>query len=546
MNPWQKLEIEPTSDVSAIRRAYARKLKTIDVDADPQAFIGLRDALTLALTEAKSPGAPNIGADDIELAPAPIGSSALMETAPAAPSARVFNKVGSAGVDDRVAALATMLFTDEAVAAIDPARLATAVNEVLQHPDMVRIDHSMRVEHQLAELLYRSLPRSDSIISMVVDRFGWRDRAGEWDLPWLFGELARYRDASDLFAEVRDPRHQLHRAYLDLVSSRRRLGISRSIHVHRVAQLLAAVRQIGPAAEAQLASHRVALWDERLSRKFVRGFSIERILTLGFVALLLLSAGVRLVTSMNTSPVTVPQVSTQSLPVTAAAPSPPLATTSTLGVRHFPTADIYLEPILRNATADLLGIDDLASRNPLLYGRLVARWQQARNRNEQNAALETDVRALLTDALRAGLRSGTFAVQSAYWRFMAEELTWLLEKDAVSCAALIDGKPMALVLPRSLVEARDKVRVLAISEVIPSTVPLPASGEQARLSIPDLLFEAAAQRARMSPTDLNAALNAPTAPPDQRCRGRIALIEAALALPEHEAAPFLRDISAGL
>lgn len=50
---WDTLGIEPTEDRRAIRVAYARRLKEIDVDADPQAFIALREALESAQWEAE-------------------------------------------------------------------------------------------------------------------------------------------------------------------------------------------------------------------------------------------------------------------------------------------------------------------------------------------------------------------------------------------------------------------------------------------------------------------------------------------------------------
>ena len=45
---WQALGIEPTSDQRAIRMAYSAKLKAMDPEADPQAFIALRDAFEAA------------------------------------------------------------------------------------------------------------------------------------------------------------------------------------------------------------------------------------------------------------------------------------------------------------------------------------------------------------------------------------------------------------------------------------------------------------------------------------------------------------------
>src|ERR1019366_3916618 len=51
-NPWTVLEIAPGAATDAIRRAYVAQLKAIDVDADPAAFIRLREAFDAALAGA--------------------------------------------------------------------------------------------------------------------------------------------------------------------------------------------------------------------------------------------------------------------------------------------------------------------------------------------------------------------------------------------------------------------------------------------------------------------------------------------------------------
>ena len=42
---WSILQLEPTDDTRAIKRAYADALRTIDVDQDPAAFTALRLSL---------------------------------------------------------------------------------------------------------------------------------------------------------------------------------------------------------------------------------------------------------------------------------------------------------------------------------------------------------------------------------------------------------------------------------------------------------------------------------------------------------------------
>lgn len=51
--PWSSLGIDPTSDERAIKRAYAGKLKEIDVEAEPAKFIALRGRLEDALRQAR-------------------------------------------------------------------------------------------------------------------------------------------------------------------------------------------------------------------------------------------------------------------------------------------------------------------------------------------------------------------------------------------------------------------------------------------------------------------------------------------------------------
>ena len=50
---WTTLGIEPTKDVSAIKRAYAEKSKTCHPEEDPEGFMKLRQAYQAALDYAE-------------------------------------------------------------------------------------------------------------------------------------------------------------------------------------------------------------------------------------------------------------------------------------------------------------------------------------------------------------------------------------------------------------------------------------------------------------------------------------------------------------
>jgi len=341
MNAWTTLGLARTGDVGEIRRAYARKLKATDVDADPDAFIALREALNRALDEAAWAAVPEEGEDE-ERADGH-GFAGTVESLP--PPAPLDDMAAAPDdiPDTPFSILDRLLFAGEDAPPPDPDALAAAVGAVLDHPDMDHVDRSAGIENWLAETLYYSIPRSDPVIPMVVDHFRWDAQAGQWDQHWLFEDLVRRREAFDLLDRLADPRHDWHKAYLDLTSDKPTLGWNTMAHANKVSSLLMLIRQDVPAAEAWLAPHRVALWDQKLGRSVTGGLKWAM---LGFW-LLFIVAKIFAAIGDDSPPPT--------------APRPPVT------IEHvFTVPDVDIDPLLADAYDQRLTLAGLGTSNPPL------------------------------------------------------------------------------------------------------------------------------------------------------------------------------------
>lgn len=520
MSPWRTLGLERTDDATAVRRAYAARLKKIDVDAEPDAFIALRAALDQALGqiamrrwEEQAEAAPVLADDEVLVDAAAAPLDWRPEPAPL-PDAE-----GELVHDDgaRFVALEQLLFAGDDAPPPDPEALALALQPILDHPRMAQVDHNASVEIWLAELLFDSVPRSDPVLSTIIDHFGWEAHAGRIDQPWVFDELVMRREAFRMLDRLADPRHLLHEAYLDLISDKESLGLRPFGRAGAVGDLLTTIRRDAPAAEAYLSPHRVALWDERLNRGVAGGLKLTMLIFWGLFILV--------------------KIFTASSPTSSSGP-PPVSVSGPPVLRSYENPDIYLTPLIRQASGERLDAAALAAGNPPLYRRLIARWEQARDRNEQTFMLDNDIATLLDQAATEGVRGGSYEVRAAYWRVRMDELRWRRSTGAEDCLrAPGTGTP-----PSDLLRRRDEARALALAAPPPDPRPPMGFNERRRFTIPGPVVERIASRTELGEAALSAALLG-GGEPAHRCAVRIALIEAALALPPREGAPLLRDLS---
>ena len=260
---WDTLGISHTGDVAAIRKAYSRRLKEIDVEGDPDAFVALHAAYRHALREA--------GPRDRPAEAPPPGDGPLIpdEAAPDPPAEDPAWPPAARDATPPPHLRLEALLYGEPGSAPDADALRATVTEILASPDMENVDHAGRAEMWLAETAYRAIPRSDPIAPMIVRHFNWERNEGRIDQPPALDVLiARARDqerGEDLLGLVEDPEHPMHEAYCSLMGWGPEVD-SQEIRAigGDVSRLLKVIRARAPAAESMLDRKRVALWDERL------------------------------------------------------------------------------------------------------------------------------------------------------------------------------------------------------------------------------------------------------------------------------------------
>ncbi|MFD1033301.1 hypothetical protein ACFQ15_01360 [Sphingomonas hankookensis] len=251
---WATLDLDPTTDRTAIRRAYAARLKAMDVDADPDAFEALRDARDAALARAADPVAQvavePMMADD--LPPPPVAPEPQPEPDPLAEA-----------MNAHFHALEALLFPghDAPPTADELAEIDHHGRALLADPRLEQLDFAAGAERWFAETLSASVPRSDPLLEPAAATFGWIDRRDDYALSAEAHAVVERIGATRFAALVSDPKHRFHRAWREV--TRTDTGRAEWLVTGRaVRNLLSAVRGRYPLAEEWLNPARVAKWDK--------------------------------------------------------------------------------------------------------------------------------------------------------------------------------------------------------------------------------------------------------------------------------------------
>jgi hypothetical protein len=316
------LGLKAGADTPAIRKAYAAKLKALDVDADPDAYARLRAARDIALRSAKAAAAqaeargdaPTAAIEDEAQQPDPepretpgswayaapllphdppaqgsailAGSLPPADAAPepqaelAAPDAPPGAREATGGPPVLASAaptdvtllqrpdreLARLLHREgDPAPAMDDAEEARALRCLrMMLADAAQADLSLhgQIEDWLADLLAGTWPRSAPLLEETAAAFGWESERGQLrerpSIAWLNTRLRGLRFQQ----KVELPDHPLHKAWVELQragwSTRLDRWRTKSSQVH---DLLAGVRKHFPELEGHFDPERVASWE---------------------------------------------------------------------------------------------------------------------------------------------------------------------------------------------------------------------------------------------------------------------------------------------
>lgn len=295
---WQTLGIDAAdSDARAVKRAYAQRLKAIDVDADPGAFIALRGAMEQALAELRwreqAAQAPSIEDEDEEYEseaeeddqpdrwsvgwsgnteaerPATI---AAVESGADAPADTTPNPLDSLNAEIEI--LAGLLFGEEDTGSIGW-KIELCWREITTNPVLDKIDVLADVEQWFAGAIAQSLPRSDPLVWPAIKFFGWAGDEQRWNGDGRVAAILRRQRDLYFLHQLAQPDNLLNYAFLLLQQSPDEVPPKDFARMQNgVRMLLRSIRYQFPTAEWNFDEARVQAWIDRLEAPRPRGLKL--------------------------------------------------------------------------------------------------------------------------------------------------------------------------------------------------------------------------------------------------------------------------------
>lgn len=242
---WEVLGIAPTNDGRAIRSAYAARLKAIDPDIDPKAFIALREAMEEAMVAVEKTSS----------------HFALDETADCEIEAGFHPSVVPAIADFRRRA---EHLSNQIDAGAAPSEQLENLASVLDHRLSGHLEYGPQVERWLKRIVAEGFPQTDIMIAPLIKRYRWdRHEYSIYLDDDLKAILGRRRDL-EFLESVRDPTYKHHRLF-NLLAIHPDLLTPRDIHraEQPIRTLLRLIRNLHPTVHWQFRKE-IEVWLRRL------------------------------------------------------------------------------------------------------------------------------------------------------------------------------------------------------------------------------------------------------------------------------------------
>lgn len=526
---WGALGIAPTRDQNAIRRAYAARLKAIDADRDPAAFIALREAYEQARQEAAwadededwdedeaetaafepvAPAADLVIAGDAGPAllpdpPQPEAGPARSPWAPPRPEDYDAHGQALHQLLDRPEDADPWPSPEEAEAMLAHWRVLSA------DPRLQQMDRFADVEQWFAGIVAHYSPFTDPLVRPVSDFFGWMASAGDIRQSPAIAFIVQRRRALDFADAVSRPGHPLHAAWVELTTpadddSRRNRKVRRA----DVEKLIETVRRDVPEVEGNFDAYRIGMWLKKKDWGIAGGI-FWWLLVVGAIQLFRLAS--------------------------CAPETPPAPVVIPATLEH---ASTDIDRALEMLFADKLDLATVETRNPDLAAALNRQWQADRNAGAALPAHAAAVRRLLDQRYRDGIANASVDLLRERQRYELAEAELVRGLGAKPCAAYLRGDTVQteLPLPPALELQRKALVARMVLETRPTAKPRPARNS---FAVPRDVLAASAKRAGMDEDALVRAMRY-EGPDEAQCRGRIAFIQTVLALPAKRAEPLLR------
>ncbi len=492
---WATLDLDPTTDRTAIRRAYAARLKAMDVDADPAGFAALRAARDQALAHAADPAPVAEPAFDPEpqddLAPSP-----SPPTPPDDEASKAAARIDA--IDAHYRALRALLFVDDdapptadELAAIDHHGRA-----LLADPRLEQVDFATDAERWFAGILAASVPRSDPLLEPAAQAFGWIDRRDDYALLPEAQAIVERIGATRFAALVADPGHRHHKAWVELTRDDAGRHHWRTSSTD-VRDLLTTVRQRYPDVEGWMNPERVARWSKPAGDG-------PRIRMRFWVVLIVLVIAARIATAFLSQP---------------------------------PRDKLDVDYVAQKLTGR--DLSEVRAINPGLATDIIAAVANAGPKPGQDAdptAGSTAIAMVATKRLRAGMPRVPDPLLLQLTRFDLDAMRAVRSKAPAACPAASVAMDDAA-LPQSL---RDRRREL-LRAVMLHTSSLPPLHIRTRFGVPKPIITDVAKRTGWSIPTIRQTLR-DDGDKAARCTLEIALREAGLATQNAMGLQLLRDV----